>query len=69
MSDTPTITPDDIEAKFTEQEDEIDGTTTSAQNSILRTGGIALLIILILAFLIGKRRGRANRTVVEIRRV
>ena len=69
MSDTQPITPDDIEAKFTELKDEIDGTTTSAQQSILRTGLIVAVILLILAFLIGRRRGRAGRTVVEVRRV
>jgi hypothetical protein len=69
VTDTQTITPDDLEAKFGQLKDEIDGTTNAAQTSILRTGGIVVLVVLILAFLIGKRRGRANRTVVEIRRV
>ena len=52
-----------------ELKEDIDGTTTSAQQSILKTGLIVALVILILAFLIGRRRGRAGRTVVEIRRV
>ena len=69
MSDTQTITPEDIEAKFTQLKNEVDGTTTSAQQSILKTGAIVFVVILILAFLIGKRRGRSGRTVVEVRRV
>lgn len=69
MSDTTTITPDDIEAKFTQLKDDLDGTTTAARHSILRTGGIILAVIVVVTFLLGKRRGRANRTVVEIRRV
>ena len=72
MSDTtttPTITPEDIEAKFNELKDDIDGTTVRAETSILRTGIIVALVILVLAFLIGKRRGRQGRTVVEVRRV
>jgi len=72
MSDTtttPTITPEDIEAKFNELKDDIDGTTVQAENTILRTGIIVVLVILVLAFLIGKRRGRQGRTVVEVRRV
>lgn len=69
MSDTPAITPADIEAKFGQLKDEIDGATGSAQQSILRTGIVVALVILILAFLIGRRQGRASRTVVEIRRV
>jgi hypothetical protein len=69
MSDTQTITPEDIEAKFTQLKDEIDGTTASSQQSLLRTGIIVAAVVMILIFLIGKRRGRADRTVVEIRRV
>ncbi len=54
MTDTPPISPADIEAKFGELKDEIDGTTTAAQTSILRTGGIVVLVVLVLAFLMGK---------------
>jgi hypothetical protein len=66
---TRPITRDDIEAKLRE----IQGTTESGAEAARGAGvaavvGMALLGILV-AYLLGRRKGRKRRTVVEIRRV
>ena len=59
----------DIKAKFEELKDSLGHTAESARTPML-TAGIAILVVLVvLAFLVGRRRGRASRTVVEVRRV
>ncbi|MCY3578642.1 MAG: hypothetical protein OXH53_15150 [bacterium] len=63
------ITKDDIQARFEELKRSLDGTAEAARTPAL-SGGIAILAGLVaLAFLLGRRRGRASRTVVEVRRV
>jgi hypothetical protein len=63
------ITRDDIEAKMRE----IQGTTETGADAA-RGAGVAAAIVgvivaLAIAYLVGRRRGRKRRTVVEIRRV
>ena len=60
---------DDIRAKFTELKDSLDGTAESARTPMMATGVVVLVVLVALAFLLGRRRGRSNRTVVEVRRV
>jgi hypothetical protein len=63
------ITPADLEAKFRELKSDVDETTATAKSYVVPAGiGIAIVVILI-AFLLGKRRGRRKSTVVEIRRL
>ena len=63
------ITRADIEAKLHEMQGEVQETAEAAKTPILAIAGGAAALILILAFLLGKRRGRRKSTVVEIRRV
>jgi hypothetical protein len=63
------ITRDDIEAKLRE----IQGTTEAGADAA-RGAGVAavvggLLLAILVAYLLGRRKGRKRRTVVEIRRV
>jgi hypothetical protein len=63
------ITRNDIEAKLRE----IQGTTETGAEAA-RGAGLAaavggLLLAIVIAYLLGRRRGRKRRTVVEIRRV
>ena len=63
------ITPADIKAKLTE----IDGTLQSAKETAapiaVAVGAGAVLVVVTLAYLWGRRRGRKRQTVVEIRRI
>lgn len=63
------IDKDDIQAKFEELKDSLDHTAESARTPMLAAGIAVLVVLVVLAFLVGRRRGRASRTVVEVRRV
>ena len=63
------ITRADIEAKLNEMQGEVQESAEAAKTPIMAiAGGVAVAVILV-AFLLGKRRGRRKSTVVEIRRV
>lgn len=63
------ITRDDIEAGFRELEGEVDERKDQAM-SIAAVVGVALVVgIVVVAYGLGRRRGRKRTTVVEIRRV
>lgn len=68
-TDTPKISRDDLESKFVELQENLDNAASSAKDVGKKVGIAAAVLILLLAFIIGRRRGAANRTVVEIRRV
>lgn len=63
------ITRDDIEAKFRELQSDVDDTAEQAMGMAVVIGAAAVVGILAVAFVIGRRRGRKRTTVVEIRRV
>lgn len=63
-----TISRDDIEAKARELVGAVDETKESVKNTAL-LGGIAAAGVVIAAFVIGRRRGSRNKTVVEVYRV
>ena len=67
--DNDRVTPEDIKAKFAELEGSARTTARSAAPVGLAAGAGAVLVLLLLAFLLGKRRGAKRRTVVEIRRI
>jgi shikimate kinase len=71
VSAAPTrhITRDDLEAKFRELEGEAREQVASARTTVITAGGIAVFLILLLVFLLGRRAGKQRSTVVEIRRV
>jgi hypothetical protein len=63
------ITRDDLEDKFRELEGGTRDQVESARSTVMTAVGVAALILLLLAFLLGTRKGRKRSTVVEIRRV
>ena len=64
----PTISRDDIEAKLRELQGEVEIIGEEAKSYAL-TVGIALTVgVIAIAFVFGRRRGRRNRTIVEVRR-
>ena len=63
------ITPADLEAKLRELEGGAHDQVESARSTIITAGVVAAALLLLLAFLLGTRKGRKRSTVVEIRRV
>lgn len=63
------ITRGDIENKLREMRGDVEETAQEARTPILAIAGGVAVAIVVVAFLLGKRRGRRRSTVVEIRRV
>jgi hypothetical protein len=63
------ITRSDIENKLHEMRGEVEESAEAAKTPIMAIAGGVAVAIVIVAFLLGKRRGRRKSTVVEIRRV
>jgi hypothetical protein len=66
---SPPITRADLESKFRELEGDVTEQVESARSTAITAGVIAAVLLLVLAFLLGTRKGRKRSTVVEIRRV
>lgn len=63
-----TISRDDIEAKARQIVSAIDETKESAKNTAV-LAGVAIAIVVVIAFFYGRRRGSRNKTLVEVYRV
>lgn len=63
------ISSDDIEAKFRELADDVDVITTDVRSVAVTAAAVGLAVVVVVAFWMGRRRGRRSATVVEIRRV
>ena len=64
----PKITRADLEGKFKDLQDDIQGTVASNKSSIATYAAIARGVVVILAYAFGRRSGRKRRSVLEIRR-
>jgi hypothetical protein len=62
------VQPSDIEAKAREIQAALDETKEAAQNTAVMAG-IAVAVIVLLAFLIGRRKGNRSKALVEVYRV
>ena len=70
MSDPETpITRDDLESSFQSFKDDVDRSADEAKSKVVTAGVVAAILLLVLAYLIGKRVGKTKSTVVEIRRI
>jgi glycerate kinase len=63
------ITRDDIEAKLRQIQVGTEAGADAAKGAGVAGGVAAALILVVGAYLLGRRRGRKRRTVVEIRRI
>jgi len=63
------ITRDDLEAKLRELEGGAREQVASTRSTLVTAGIVGLLILLVIAFVLGTRKGRQRSTIVEIRRV
>jgi hypothetical protein len=68
-SESGPISRDDIEGKFRELFEGARGEVSSAKNTLVSIGVVVGIIVLLVAFLLGRRGGKKRTTVVEIRRV
>jgi hypothetical protein len=66
---TDRITRDDIESKFRELQGEVDVVTDDVRSYAATVGAVIVVVVVVGAFWIGRRRGRRTQTIVEIRRV
>ncbi|MHB8466135.1 MAG: hypothetical protein ACYDH6_02510 [Acidimicrobiales bacterium] len=69
MTDAQPVTLEDIRAKLTEIDTSVQSTKEAAAPIGMAVGAGAVVIVVALAFVWGRRRGRKRRTVVEIRRI
>lgn len=63
-----TIQPNDIEAKAREIQDALEETRESAQNTAM-LAGVAVAVVVLLAFVWGRRKGKRSQAVIEVYRV
>lgn len=63
------VTRADLEAKLTEIDAELNDTGEAIKPKAMAFGIGALVVILLLAFLLGRRKGERKTTIVEVRRV
>jgi hypothetical protein len=63
------ITRDDIEAKMRELQGEVDENIESAKSVVVPVAIGAGVLLVLLAFLLGRRKGRKRQLVLEIKRI
>ena len=63
------ITRTDIEAKLAEIGGEVDETVSNSKQMAITAGAVAVAVVIAAVFLLGRRKGKKLRTIVEIRRV
>lgn len=68
MQNQSRITRDDLEKKFKDLQNEIQGTSERNKVSIATVAAAGSAVVVIIAYLLGRRSGRKRRSVVEIRR-
>ncbi|HET9732900.1 MAG TPA: hypothetical protein VFP54_09525 [Acidimicrobiales bacterium] len=73
MSDDKTVDgrigKSDIKAKLEQIRDEVDKGAEEARPVAIGAAAVAVVVVIALAYVAGRRRGRKGRTVVEVRRV
>lgn len=62
------VRPEDIEDKLRELQGEVDLVGDEVRSYAATVGAVAVVVIVVVAFWVGRRRGKKTRTLVEIRR-
>ena len=63
------ITPEDLQQKFGQLKDELENVAGAARSTAQKVGIVAGVVLVLLAFFLGARRGKAAKTIVEVRRL
>ena len=69
MATTTRITRDDLEAKLREMSGGVEDTIDEVRPTVITTVVAGAVLALLVAYLLGRRKGRARSAVVEIRKV
>ena len=69
MTEATRIDRADIEAKFRELQGEVSDVQDEAMNVAVTVGAVIAVVVVVAAFVLGRRRGNRSRTFVEIRRL
>ncbi len=64
----PRITRADIESKLRQVRGDVDTAGEAAKGAGTMVGAIAVVVIVAVAFVLGRKRGKRSSTVVEVRR-
>ena len=62
-------TPDDLQKKFGQLKDELENVAGAARSTAQKVGVVAGVLLVLLAFFLGSKRGKAGKTIVEVRRL
>ena len=68
-SSTKPITREDLRAGFAGLQGEVTEQAQSARDTIILIGAGAMAVIAVVAFVLGKKKGKQDKTFIEIRRV
>ncbi len=68
MSDTPHVSREDLETKFRALQTDIQGRASDKKQSIIAIGSAVGAVVILLAYLFGRRGGRKRGSRVEFRR-
>jgi hypothetical protein len=63
------VTTQDIETKLRQIRGQFERTTESARSGLVAAGVAGAVVLVTVAYVLGRRRGRRRSTIVEIRRV
>jgi hypothetical protein len=63
------VSTQDIETKLRQIRGQFERTTESARSGLVAAGVVGAVVLVTVAYVLGRRRGRRRSTVVEIRRV
>jgi hypothetical protein len=68
MSETPRVSREDLETKFRALQADIQGRAADKKQSMVAMGSAAAAVVVLLAYLFGRRGGRKRGSRVEFRR-
>lgn len=69
MTTATRITRDDIEAKLRQMAGDVDGKVEAARPTLIASAVATVAVVAVVAYVLGRRRGRRRAAVVEIRRL
>ena len=69
MTETTGITPADIEAKFRDIQGQVDVVAEDSKKKMALAGGVVGIILLLIIYILGRKAGKKQSSVLEIRRL
>ena len=69
MTETAGITPADIEAKFRDIQGQVDVVAEDSKKKLAVAGGVISILLLLIIYVLGRKAGKKQSSVLEIRRL